>query len=419
MQDPPVREYTFPNGLTLLGQPMPWLESAAFSIYLPAGCQYDPIGRQGLANFACELTQRGCGELDSKAFVEALEALGVDSSSSVSTYHTRMGGAMKKGELLEALKIYSDVIRHPWLPETQMEESRLVCVQEIRALEDDLAQLVMNELRQRHYGDPLGRSSEGMEEAVAAIDHSDVVEFVRTRYQPRGAILAVAGNFDFDTVQGLVAERLGSWEPVVADDPVQQPARHGMHHLPFESQQTHIGVAFPGLSYSDPNYYPYRAAIGVLSDGMSSRLFQEVREKRGLCYTVFATCHAVRDRGAVICYSGTSADRAQQTLDVLVAELRRLGEGVSEEELDRLKVQIRSGLIMQQESCRARSSVIAADWFHLGRVRTLDEINGLIRGLTAAAVNGYLADHPPTDFDVVTLGPSPLEWNDGIPATSA
>ena len=147
---------------------------------------------------------------------------------------------------------------------------------------------------------------------------------------------------------------------------------------------------------------------------MSSRLFTEVREKRGLCYAVFASSHSIKDKGCVICYSGTAAERAQETLDVIIEQLQELKQGIHEAELKRLKVQIQSGLIMQQESCRARTSAIAGDWFHLGRIRTLDEINEKIDGLTVDSINDYLKQNPPADFDVVTLGPQPLEMPGGI-----
>ena len=141
---------------------------------------------------------------------------------------------------------------------------------------------------------------------------------------------------------------------------------------------------------------------------MSSRLFQEIREKRGLCYSVFAANHSLKDRACVVCYSGTTSDRAQQTLDVLIDQLILLQQGIQEDELMRLKVQIRSGLVMQQESCRSRAAAIAGDWFHLGRIRSLDELNQEVNRLSVESINRYLCDHPPRDFVVVTLGPHSL-----------
>jgi predicted Zn-dependent peptidase len=121
----------------------------------------------------------------------------------------------------------------------------------------------------------------------------------------------------------------------------------------------------------------------------------------------------------VVCYCGTTTDNAQQSLDVLVEQFQLLSRGISEEELQRLKVQIRSGLIMQQESCRARVGNLAGDVLHLGHVRTLDEVSERINGLTTAGINEWLRAHPPGPFDVVTLGEQPLELRDGIPTASA
>ena len=223
-------------------------------------------------------------------------------------------------------------------------------------------------------------------------------------YQPNGSILGVAGRVAWEPLKDLVGQLLGDWRPGVVEPTVEQPAPGGYQHVPYASNQTQIGIAYPSVPYRDPDYFQAWGAVGVLSGGMSARLFTEVRERRGLCYSVYATYHTLRDRGAVLCYAGTGADRAQETLDVTLGELRRLAAGIEEHELDRLKARIKSALIMQQESSSARSSSIARDWYHLGRVRTMDEIGRLIDDLTSHSISAYLAEHPPRDFTVVTLG---------------
>src|SRR4029079_4483719 len=170
------------------------------------------------------------------------------------------------------------------------------------------------------------------------------------------------------------------------------------NHIPFESGQSHVGVAYPTIPYKHPDYFQAWAAVGVLSSGSSSRLFTEVREKRGLCYTVHASLHTQRDRASVLCYAGTTAERAQETLDVTVGELRRLAEGIEQNELDRLKARIKSSLIMQQESTSSRSGSIARDWYHLGRVPTLEEVARLVDELSAASINAFLDENPPRDL---------------------
>jgi predicted Zn-dependent peptidase len=414
-----IFHHTYENGLTLVAQPMPWLESAAFSISVPAGCRFDSDDKRGVANFACEMVQRGCGKYNSREFIEALESLGVDFSSSASLYSTNFGGAMQASQLHDTISVYADVLRRPIFPADQLEDGRLVCYQEIAAISDDLAQRTMLKLRENHYGALDGRHCEGSMESVAAITLDDIKSFYETNYRPNGLILACAGKLDWEPLKKHIGSLFDDWSPKECKEPVAKEPQHGNDHITHESEQTHIAIAYSGLPYSHPDYYLNRGAVGVLSGGMSSRLFTEVREKRGLCYTVFATSHTLKDKGAVICYSGTSSDRAQQTLDVIIEELKKLADGIKEDELRRLKVQIRSGLIMQQESCRARAGSIAGDWLHLGRVKTLDEVNDQINGLTVDAINQYLAANPPANFDVVTLGPQPLENKDGISATSA
>jgi predicted Zn-dependent peptidase len=419
MQRENILHHRFENGLTLVAQPMPWLASAAFSISVPAGCRYDAADKIGMANFVCEMVQRGSGELDSRNFIEQLQLLGVDYSSSASNHHTHFGGAMKATELHDTISIYADVLRRPHFPEDQLDDGRQVCFQEIMALDDDLTKQVMIDLRLRYYGDPDGRHGDGTIESVSSITLDEIRAFHQAYYQPDGMIIAIAGKIDWEQLKSHVEKLFGDWkanpQPAVTNT---QPQR-GVHHIPYESEQTHIAVAYPGLTYSDKDFYLNRAAIGVLSDGMSSRLFSEIREKRGLCYSIFASCHSTRDRGAVIAYSGTSAARAQETLDVLLEQLVDLKNGVRDDELQRLKVQMRSGLIMQQESCRSRASTIFGDWFHLGRVKTIEELNEVINGLTVDAINDYLQRNPPSDFDVVTLGSSPLELKHGISTASA
>ncbi len=415
-----IFHHTYENGITLVAQPMPWLESAAFSIAVPAGCQYDALPQRGIANFVCEMVQRGCGELNSREFIEALESLGVDYSSSASLYNTNFGGAMQAAQLHDALRVYADVLQRPSFPEDQLEDGRSVCFQEIAALKDDLAQRALQKLRTNFYGSIEGRNCEGTHETVQSITLSDIRNFYDQHYRPNGLIIACAGKLDFDLLQTHVGELFQDWQSKPDPFVPTAPSTHGAEHIEHESEQTHIAIAYPGVPYSHEDYYLNRGAIGVLSGGMSSRLFTEVREKRGLCYTVFASCHTLKDKGAVLCYSGTTNERAQETLDVIIEELQKMALGIKEDELRRLKVQIKSGMVMQQESCRGRAGSIAGDWFHLGRVRTLDEVNEKINQLTVESINEYLAANPPQSFDIVTLGPQPLEFEaNEISATQA
>src|SRR5260370_21230165 len=149
------------------------------------------------------------------------------------------------------------------------------------------------------------------------------------------------------------------------------------------------------------------AAVNVLHGGMSARLFTEVREKRGLCYAVWASYQTFKDRGSVVCYAGSTNERAQETLDVTLQELKRLQEGIEPEEVDRVKAGLKSSLIMQEESTSARAGTLASDWYFLGRVRGIAEIQSAIDSLTPSSIVAHLRRCPPRDFTIVTLGPKP------------
>ncbi len=405
----PIRVHTFSNGLVLIGEPMNWLESAAFTFLVPAGCAHDPPDRSGLGSFTCEMALRGAADRDSRRFIEDLDNLGVERSESVSDAHTRYGGATIAANLPQALAIFADVLRRPHLPADQIEAGRQVMLQELRAVEDEPSEKVMLELRRRHYPAPWGRPAQGELAALEQTTLDEIRNHFDRHYRPNGTIVGVAGRLDWPQLVDTMGELLGDWAPGNGLAIVEQPAVRSHAHLPFPSNQTQIGIAYPSVPYRDPDYFQAWGAVGVLSGGMSARLFTEVRERRGLCYSVYATHHTLRDRGAVFCYAGTSADRAQETLDVTLRELVRLGQGVQHHELDRLKARIKSALVMQQESSSSRSSSIARDWYLLGSVRSLDEVCRLVDGLTCASINAYLAQHPPRDFAVVTLGPAELE----------
>ena len=406
--------YQLDNGLVLIGEPKPSFQSAAFSLLLPAGCRYDGRSQAGLASLTCEMILRGAGDRDNRQVINDLENLGVDRHESVGVSQASFSAATTSESLFAALEIYADIVRRPHLPADQLEAGRAVCVQELRSVEDDPNQKLMTELRRRHYPDPWGRPSHGDLEPLTQLTMDDVTSFYTNRYGPRESILGVAGKFDWQQVCDKVDKLFGDWQPQADAPPDEELATPSETYLPYESNQSHIGLAFPSIPYRHPQYFEAWSAIGVLSGGMSSRLFSEVREKRGLCYTVYASLHTQRDRAAVFCYAGTTAERAQETLDVTHAELVRLGEGIAGEELKRLKARIKSSLIMQQESTSARAGSLARDWYHLERVRSMEEVSAKVDALSAESINAYLSENPPTSFTGLTLGPQPLELPDGV-----
>ncbi len=389
---------------------MPWLRTAAFSLCLPAGVQWESERHAGLAGIVCEMVQRGAGSRSSRDIVAHQDNLGLDRSSGVSTANVSFGAAMPHASLRAALELYADIVRRPHLPADQLDDAKGMALQELRAMADEPTQRVMTRLKALHYGPVLGRSVYGNEAGVRAVSSDEVRDFFKNHYSPAGGILAVAGHFEWSEILAEIERLFADWQPKPrpeAPQIVRLPAAY--EHISHPSQQTHIGFAYPAVPYGHADYFSLRAGLGVLSDGMSSRLFDRVREQRGLCYSVSASCHSLRGVGGVFGYAGTTAERAQQTLDVTLAEIQALVEGVEEDELRRLKVRVQSNLIMEQESSASRASSMVSDWFHLGRVMSAEELEQRIEAVRSEDIVDYWQRHVAQDFRIVTLGPDPLE----------
>jgi predicted Zn-dependent peptidase len=405
-----VSHHQFANGLVLVAESMPSVQSAAFSLLMPAGAAYEPEGLGGTASMLSDWITRGAGDLDSRELLTALDNLGVSHGEGAQTLHSSVSAATLGRNLIPALKIYADVLRRPHLDDEEIEPIRALAIQNLQSLEDDPGSKVIYELRKRHFPDPWGRPAPGTTEGVKAITPDDLRAFHNAHYRPNGAILAVAGAIDWPALKDAVDRLFGDWKKQPEPPIALRPGGPRRDHILKETQQTQIALAYPTVTVDSPDYYQARAMIGILGGYSSARLFTEVREKRGLCYTVYSTYEGQKDRAAVLCYAGTSTDRAQQTLDVTLEEIHRLGrEGVEAEELDTMRAGLKSSLIMQQESSMSRAGSLASDWFYLGRVRPIDEISRSLDALTPESVGDFARKNSTEGMTVLTLGPTALQ----------
>jgi predicted Zn-dependent peptidase len=404
----PIHQHTYPNGLTLLAERMAHVRSAALNFLVPAGCAYDPPSERGLASVLADLITRGAGERDSRELTLALDNLGLDRDESVGTFHIRFWGATVATNLPAALEIYADILRRPHLPADELDSVRALALQDIQGLEDEPRQKVLIELRRRHYPAPLGLDHRGTPEGLHKLTPQSIRAHHARYFQPRGSILSVAGNIEWGPLKEQVGRLFGDWEQRDEPQLVLAKPLGGRRHLHKDTTQTQIAIAYPSVPFGHPDYYAAQGAVNVLSGGMSARLFTEVREKRGLCYAVWASHQTFKDRASVICYAGTTNERAQETLDVTLAELQRLQEGIEPDEVERVQAGLKSTLIMREESTSARAGAMASDWYYLGRVRSLDEIQEAIDSLTPRRIVAHVRKLPPRDFTIVTLGPRAL-----------
>jgi predicted Zn-dependent peptidase len=399
-----------PNGLTLVAERIPGVRSASFLILLPAGAVTDPVGQEGAATVLEGMVYRGAGERDTRGVSDALDGLGVQRMGGVDLEAATFGGALLGDDLSHALAIYADVLRRPRLPGDQLEAERELALSKLARLNDDPTEKLFVELRRSFFPGAHGRSPLGTEPGLRALTPVSLREDHTRRYRPHGAMLAVAGSFDWEELQATVYRLFQDWEGAPPAHP--RPSLEGRPayvHVAQETAQEQIGLAYPAPFLGEPGYYEARMAVEVLSGGMGARLFTEVREKLGLAYSVHASLGGAKGQGYVIGYAGTKPERSQQTLDVMVREIKRLAEGVTEEELSRARIGLLSALIMQGEATRSRAGAIARDMWFLGRVRPLDEIRAGVEGVTPTAIVDHLRNFPARDFTIVTLGPTALE----------
>lgn len=425
---PPVKTRKLANGMTVVWQQMPWLRTAAYTMWMPGGVSaeimsvssdVDPISRCGLASLTVEMVQRGAGPYNSRQLVAAEDNLGIDSNGSSSTSITGFSAAMPADSLVPAIGLLADLVRRPHLPIDQFDDAKMMLRQEMLANQDEPTQRLMRRLRERQYGVALGRSGVASPQSLETLTMDDVREFYTEHYHAGQSILSLAGNFDDAQVNDAIDAAFGDWKSGSWDGlPTPNPI-DGHEHIELPSSQTHIGFAYDNIPYGHPEYFVMRAGIGILSDGMSSRLFDRVREKHGLCYSVFANTHSVPAStnregkpipaaGAVFGYAGTTPQRAQQTLDLTLHEIKHLCDDLEESELERWKVRIQSSLIMEQESANSRAGSLASDQFQLGRVMPTEELESIIESVTLEQIKTYYQSHTPESFRIVTIGPEPL-----------
>lgn len=382
---------------------------------LPAGVSREPDDRLGIAAVTSELLFRGCGDLDSRAQADALDTLGVTRSASVSVLHTRLSATFLPDQLERAMHLLIDMVRRPRFEPDAIEPARELALSELASLADDPHQRAVKLAKERHNPPPTNRSSLGDEPGLRGITRDDVAGTWDACARPGGSILTLAGNISDAQVDRLVAllnERLADWSGAV-DEPActENPDRGSYHHEHDDSAQTQIVMLYEAPAEPDPASPLERLRNAVLSGGMASRLFTQVREERGLCYAVNQSYAPGKRFGRCLAYVGTTPQRAQESLDVLrrvLEDIASPGHAVTRDEFDRAMIGIRSSIVFSGESTAARAGSLASDIDRLGSPRSLDEIAARYADITLDRLNSYLAERTLGDATIVTLGPDAL-----------
>jgi predicted Zn-dependent peptidase len=403
-----IRLHTLSNGLILAVERIEGVASAAIDWRLPAGSATDAPDRQGVTALLKEFLPRGAGGMTARQHSDALDRAGAQRGSDLSAHHLGLSAAMLGDHVDIVLGLLAPVAASLALDEDGLEPSKSLCLQSIESLKDDPANLAMIRLRERHLPPPFNRSGLGEKDAIERATIDDVRAAWRGRARPGGSIIGLAGAVNAERAIERLETLLSKWSGAAPEAKEIAPPARGSMHVNEPSAQVHIAVACDAPREADADSTLERLATAVLSGGMSGRLFTEVREKRSLCYAVSATYSPGRDRGILSMYSGTTPERAQETLDVCLAEVRRMTKGVTAAEFARASIGLRSRLVMQGESTAARAAAIARDVFTRGRPRTLGEIAREIEAVSLDQLNAYLARRTYGPFTVVSVGPTEL-----------
>ena len=402
---PPLLDRTLANGLRVVAEPMPWLATVSLVLLLPVGSANDPADGIGSAAVLSEWLQRGAGERDARAHAAALDALGVRRGGGVGRETLSLSAAFLTRDAAAVLPLLADVVRAPGLRDETFEGVRALALQDLAATLDEPAQRVAEALVAAYFASPHGRSVHGEREHLERLSAAAVRADAAARLGPEGAVLAVAGGFDVATFTASLEDAFGGWSG--AAQALPEPRLRAPHELRVEadSAQVQIAMATPLVGLGDPGWYPQQLALAVLDGNMGARLFSEVREKRGLVYSVSAATRVVRAHAYLAARAGTTPERAAETIEVVAAEIRRLRDGVERDEFERAAVQLRASLVMSGEASGSRASRLASDVLHLGRPRLLTEVDAALAALTLDDVNDHLAAAPEPAFTTVTLGP--------------
>jgi len=396
------------NGMTVLGCPMEAVESVAFGFMVPAGVALLPEGCCGAAAVIADWVFRGAGKRNSRELSNAMEGLGLHRSGSVGSAFCAFGAALEAGNLEAALDLYADVLCQAHLAPDQFELARQLAVDDLKGLDDEPRGKTMLCLREQFYPAPWGRSTMGRLDELQSLSAEQTGKIVRDYFDFSQAIFTVAGKYDFDAVCAQIAALWGDQSALDTPPVCTGESGDAYLHMPNEGAQVHIGLMTETAKPMDPDYYAARVAVSILSGGMSSRLFTEVREKRGLCYAIGASYHGIKAAAGVMCYAGTMPEKAQETVDVIIDQFRGLDQGITEDEVARAKIGLKSSLIMQSESSSSRSSALGGDYYLLGRVRSLEEIKTCIDDVNIDTVQAFLSRRPFSAFTAVTMGPAPV-----------
>lgn len=358
--------------------------SAAFAIAVDVGARHESIEEGGLSHLLEHMAFKGSNNLTAKQIAEAFDLMGGNVNAYTSHEHTVYYAKVLKEYAHDAVDLLCAIVSDFTFDQQELERERQVILQEIAMHQDSPDDLVFDLFQEMAFGNqPLGRSILGEPERVANFTREDLIRYTAKHYVPQRMVVSAAGNINHVDVCGTVAKYFGK-RPRGADDARVETGRYvgGEKTLEKDLEQVQLVVGYPGVAIHHPDYFPLQMLSTVLGGGMSSRLFQEIREKRGLAYSVSAFATGYNDSGVLGMYAGTTVEHLAELTGALQDVVGEALGHITEAELLRAKNQLKAGVVMTRENCGAISEWIARHMLVYGRYKTAEEILGMLDAVT-------------------------------------
>jgi predicted Zn-dependent peptidase len=374
-----IRKETLPNGITLITERMPHVRSVTIGVWLRRGSRHEPAALNGASHFIEHLVFKGTESRTAREIALSVDSIGGQMDAFTSKEYTCFYARVLDEHLAEAVDLLSDIVLRPLFDAEELERERKVIVEEIRMVEDSPEELVYDLLVDHFYpGHPLGRPIQGTVSTVRSLSRSRLLAFFRDVYVPGNLLIVTAGNVEHAAVSRLLRKAFGGWRrrgrPVTAAKPPR--ARFGVvTRAKKDLEQLHLLLGLPAFPENDDVRYPLYVLNTLLGGTMSSRLFQKIREQRGLAYSVYSATNAFLDAGVMMVYAGTSPRQGDEVLRVVLAEMDDLRRrGPTEAEVRVAKEHLRGSLMLSLESTSSRMSNLARQEIYYGRQLTSAEV---------------------------------------------
>ena len=374
------------NGLAIVSEVMPHLHSVSLGVWVKCGSRFEEADKNGIAHFIEHLLFKGTKTRSAAKIAEAVDSVGGILNAFTEKEYVGFYAKVLDEHLPFAFDLMSDIVLHPAFPLSEMQRERNVIFEEINMVEDSPQELILDIYLENFWkGHPLGRPVSGTKKSIARIERSDVQKFFKNHYNAGNTVIAVAGNIRHQEVYKLVQKYFSDLESGITENPGSPPAIHSGRTIRHKAhlEQTHICLGTVSPPVTSEERHCSHLLNCILGGGMSSRLFQKIREKRGLVYSIYSMLNLYSDTGSLMVYAGTSPEKTQEVIDLTLKELKNLRERpVSSQELKRAKEYIKGSVMLSLESSSSRMTYLAQQQIYHGRISKPEKILRAVERVT-------------------------------------